>query len=236
MALSVREKLTLQKIVREKSGELEQGGMKVREKLAAQRAMREALEKLNQKIDAGGTSPLLADLIAGKFNDLGPVQFIVKLRQVVASIDGLIEPVKQPTIGYIEAQVEKGNLILEDAAAILEAARVKQPSIPNGDKRKLNDILYEYGKTRHRHIPLEDIFAKIIRAGYVPLQEDGTEWDGALTGAKGQADIPLAQKQARQNGATVYPEETWMKQYMHIQWYRDTGVDEKFYEFNGYVA
>ena len=236
MALTVREKLKLQKIVRGKGAELEQGGLKIREKLAAQREMREALEKLNAKIDAGADNQLLRDLLDGKFNNLNPVQFIGKLKEVVASLDGDIEPTKPGAVGYVNAKIEQGELILESAAvqAILEAAKPKRPTVPAKDQRKITDILHEYGTKRHKNIPIGDIFDDILRAGYVPLQEDGTEWDGMLTGAKGRASIPIAQKKQGHRTSTMYPESEWMRQYLHIQWYRDG--NESTYEFNGYIA
>ena len=113
MALSVREKLQLQKIVREKQAALEQGGLKVREKLEAQKAMREALEKLLVKVEDGAENELLKALLNGDFNNLAPLPFIEKLREVVASLDGDIQPVKAPVVSYIEHQINAGNLVLE---------------------------------------------------------------------------------------------------------------------------
>lgn len=120
MSLSVREKLTLQKIVREKQAALEQGGLKVREKLEAQKAMREALEKLLVKVDAGGQSPLLEALLRGEFNSLTPIAFIGKLREVVDSIGGEVNPVKPGVIGFVEAKAANGELILETADEVDE--------------------------------------------------------------------------------------------------------------------
>lgn len=113
MALSVREKLQLQKIVREKQATLEQGGLKVREKLEAQKAMREALEKLLVKVEAGAENELLKSLLNGDFNSLSPLPFIEKLREVVASLDGDIEPVKSGVIGFVEYKIANGELVLE---------------------------------------------------------------------------------------------------------------------------
>lgn len=110
MALGFKEKRTLQKIVADKQAELAQGGLSFKVKREAQKSMADALEKLNAKIDAGGGSTLLDELIAGKFNELAPIQFIAKLREVVDSINGDIEPIKQPTIGYLEYQEKAGRL------------------------------------------------------------------------------------------------------------------------------
>lgn len=249
MSLSVREKLTLQKIVREKQAALEQGGLKVREKLEAQKAMREALEKLLVKVEAGGGSPLLEALLRGDFNSLTPIAFIGKLREVVDSIGGEIEPVKPGVIGFVESKAANGELILEaitvddlllmldedNGQGVLEGAKPKRPTVPASDARKINDIIHEYGKQRWKHIPIDEILGKIVTIGYVPLQEDGTEWDGMLVGAEGRTDIPLAAKQQRHNGATIYPEETWMKQWLHLSWYRDKASNETKYELTGYL-
>lgn len=113
MALSVREKLQLQKIVREKQAALEQGGLKVREKLEAQKAMREALEKLLVKVEAGAENELLKALLNGDFNSLAPLPFIEKLREVVASLDGDIQPIKPGVVNFIEYKIANGELVLE---------------------------------------------------------------------------------------------------------------------------
>lgn len=252
MALSFKEKRELQRIVAEKQQQLSEGSLPFKAKREAQKAMADALERLNQKVDAGGTSPLLSALLNGDYNKLPPIQFLQKLREVVDSIGGEIDPVKPGAVKYVEYQIESGNIILEslseeellaailedaprDKGAILEAAKPKNPSVPKADQRKINDILHEYGKQRWRNIPLDEILGKIVALGYVPLQEDGTEWDGLFTGATGKADLPIAAKQQRHNGLTQYDESSWYKQYLHFQWYRDKASDEKSYELNAYL-
>jgi hypothetical protein len=113
MALSVREKLQLQKIVREKQAALEHGGLKVREKLEAQKAMREALEKLLVKVESGAGNELLKSLLKGDFNSLAPLPFIEKLREVVASLEGDIGPIKPGVVNFIEYKISAGELVLE---------------------------------------------------------------------------------------------------------------------------
>lgn len=117
MALSFKEKRELQRIIATKQADLASGGMKFKEKREAQKAMAEALSKLNAKVDAGGTSSLLDQLIKGDFNNFSPVEFITKLREVVDSIDGDVQPIKPGVISYVEYQAEQGNIILESAMA-----------------------------------------------------------------------------------------------------------------------
>lgn len=115
MALSFKEKRALQKTVAAKQEELAQGGLGFRDKRAAQKAMNAALEKLNAKVEAGATSPLLADLIAGKFNDLPPLRFLGKLEEVVKSLDGDVEPVKEPVVEYVKVNGKEDGAVLESA-------------------------------------------------------------------------------------------------------------------------
>jgi len=117
MALSFKEKRELQRIIATKQAELANGGMKFQQKREAQKAMAAALAKLNAKVDAGATSSLLDDLIKGKFNDMSPVEFIAKLKEVVDSLEGDVQPVKPGVISYVEYQAEQGNIILESALA-----------------------------------------------------------------------------------------------------------------------
>ena len=65
----------------------------------------EALAKLNEQIDlqpdAAQQNQMLADLIAGKFNDEQPDVFLKILYRISKEIES-IEPVKEPTIKYVE--------------------------------------------------------------------------------------------------------------------------------------
>lgn len=113
--LSYSEKRKIQRIVAEKQRQLFEGGLKFREKRDAQKAMDEALEKLLVKVEAGGGSPLLDELLSGAFNGLTPIAFISKLREVVDSIGGEIEPVKPGVIGFVESKAANGELSLKAA-------------------------------------------------------------------------------------------------------------------------
>lgn len=113
MALTFKEKRDLTKVVNAKIGEIQAGGMDFKAKRAATKALNEALAKLGGQGVETSDSGLLADLVAGKFNDLAPLAFLKKLEDTVAELNGNIEPVKEPTIAYIQANEDK---ILESAA------------------------------------------------------------------------------------------------------------------------
>lgn len=119
MALSFKEKRELQKIIAIQQEGLAAGGLSFKAKREAQKAMRDALQKLNVKVEAGKTSELLEQLVAGKFNNLTPLSFIQKVREVVNSIDNDIEPVKPPVIAYCEEKSSSGMIL--ESAKIFEA-------------------------------------------------------------------------------------------------------------------
>ncbi len=110
MALGFKEKRELQRIVSTKQTELGAGGMPFKAKREAQKAMADALTRLNAAIknkpDLADENQKLADLIAGKFNDVPPERFLAILKEIVKEI-GDVDPVKEPTIRYIEANAEK---------------------------------------------------------------------------------------------------------------------------------
>ena len=101
MALSFKEKRTLQKVVDGKQKELKAGDLPFKEKRAAQKAMKDAFDRLKAKVDLGAENQKLKDLIAGKYNKKPATEFIVILDEIVTEI-GDLEPVKEPTIAYVE--------------------------------------------------------------------------------------------------------------------------------------
>lgn len=56
----------------------------------------------------------LSDLIAGKYNNEKPEEFLRILKEIIEEIND-IEPVKPPTISYIDANQDKVNAIMESA-------------------------------------------------------------------------------------------------------------------------
>jgi ATP-dependent protease ClpP protease subunit len=122
MTLSFKEKRELTKIVTGKTTEIQNGGLSFKEKRAATKALNDAVVKLNGKIDSmdkkgADTPPALQDLIDGKFNDLTPVQFIAKLEEINKELDS-VDPLKEPTLNYIEAKQEQGVLESADMEAL----------------------------------------------------------------------------------------------------------------------
>jgi hypothetical protein len=99
--LSFSEKRKLQKIVQEGLAGLD-AGLSFAEKRRVQKDIADALAKLNAAIDTGIDNQKLADLIAGKFNGEAPERFLAILKEIVKEIND-VEPVKEPTIKYIEA-------------------------------------------------------------------------------------------------------------------------------------
>lgn len=122
MALSFKEKRAIQKTVRAKIGELKSGDLSFKEKRAAQKELRAALAKLKVKVDAGHDSEKLRKLVAGDYDSLSPVAFLAVLKEIVDEIDD-IEPVKPPTIRYVQAKIDAGQAVLESAFA----------DVPGGD-------------------------------------------------------------------------------------------------------
>lgn len=60
-------------------------------------------------------------------------------------------------------------------------------------RRALNVALGSIlGPTYFQHIPIQEIITMINNAGYTLVQEDGTPWEGILTGREGRAQFSLA--------------------------------------------
>ena len=122
MAISFKEKRALQKTVAAKLEELKSGNLPFKEKRAAQKELKDAFTKLDVKIDTKGgeevTNEKLKDLIAGKFNNLKPLEFITVLKEIVKDVKD-IAPVKPPTIAY--CNVNEDKMVKEDQA-VLEGA------------------------------------------------------------------------------------------------------------------
>lgn len=123
MALSFKEKRELQKIVDAKRAELQQSDLSFKDKRAAQKALQDAFMRLKVTVDVGGENQKLADLIAGKYNDLKPLAFIGVLKEIVSEIND-VEPVKEPTIKYCDANQDKmvKDAVMESALRELAGA------------------------------------------------------------------------------------------------------------------
>lgn len=105
MALTFGEKRKLQAIVKTKLADLKAGALSFAEKRNAQKELKDAFSKLKVNIDLNPDSAqqnqILADLIAGKFNDEQPDVFLKILYRITKEIQA-VGPVKEPTIKYVE--------------------------------------------------------------------------------------------------------------------------------------
>jgi hypothetical protein len=120
MALSFKEKREVQKLVAAKIEELKAGNLSFKEKRAAQKELKDAFARLSVKIDqqdpGEAENQKLKDLIAGKFNNLKPLEFIGVLKEIVSDIKD-VEPVKPPTIAYCDVNQDKmiNDAVMESA-------------------------------------------------------------------------------------------------------------------------
>lgn len=116
MALSFSEKRSLQKIVDAKQAELDAENLPFSTKRAAQKALDDALAQLDAAIERNPEvrNQKLADLIAGKYNNEPPDVFLMVLKEIIEETND-IEPVKPPTITYIETNQDKVNALMESA-------------------------------------------------------------------------------------------------------------------------
>lgn len=105
MALSFKEKNQLRTSISEFIARLGEPGVTFKDRGALRQQIADALARLNEQIDlkpdTAEQNQKLADLIAGKFNDEEPIRFLKILKEITDEIQS-VEPVKEPTIKYIE--------------------------------------------------------------------------------------------------------------------------------------
>jgi len=119
MKLTFSEKRGLQKTVADKQAELEAGTLPFAQKRAAQKALDDALAQLGAELERmpeDTQNQKLADLIAGKYNNEPPESFLKVLKEIIEEIKA-VEPVKPPTIAYVDANREKVGAVMENALA-----------------------------------------------------------------------------------------------------------------------
>lgn len=117
--LSLKEKLSLQKTVKNGLDSLKAGIADLRARLATQREIKNALERLKGGTPAPGT--LFEQLLAGKFLGEAPVKFLSILKKVLAEINDNVQLVQEPVIAYIKAHhTEEG--VFESAGGTENAA------------------------------------------------------------------------------------------------------------------
>jgi hypothetical protein len=88
---------------------------------------------------------------------------------------------------------------------------------------KVSSKLNSLSSKLHDKIPLQDAFDAAEANGYEPVQEDGTRWQGILTGREGRAEIDLKDRKSGK-----------IANRMQIQWYRHENTGR--YEFNAYLS
>jgi hypothetical protein len=81
------------------------------------------------------------------------------------------------------------------------------PKINAKDRAGLNSALHSAVPGDYfKDIPMEEINSALKKEGYLLIQEDGTEWDGLLTGSEGEALFRLGKlSEGREvNGKATY--------------------------------
>jgi ATP-dependent protease ClpP protease subunit len=116
MALSFSEKRSLQKVIATNLASLQAGNLSFQDKRKFQKEIQDAFARLKEAVELKpeAQNQKLADLIAGKYNNEPPEGFLKVLKEIVEEIND-IEPVKPPTIAYIEVNQDKVNSIMESA-------------------------------------------------------------------------------------------------------------------------
>lgn len=116
MALSFTEKRSLQKVIATNLASLQAGNLSFQDKRRFQKEIQDAFTKLKETVDLKSEvqKQKLDDLIAGKFNSEPPEAFLKILKEIIEEIND-IEPIKPPTISYIEVNQSKINAIMESA-------------------------------------------------------------------------------------------------------------------------
>ena len=102
MALSFKEKNQIRKQIGLQTAQLEQAeGLTFKEKNRIRKEIGQLLARLEAAIEKKVENEKLQALIDGKYNSEGPERFLAILKEIVDEIED-IEPVKEPTIRYIE--------------------------------------------------------------------------------------------------------------------------------------
>lgn len=113
--LGIKEKLALQRAVKEGIDRLKAGIKDIRQRLATQREVMEALNKLKGKPASAGSLSLFDQLLAGKFLQEKPIKFLSILKKVVAEINGDVQPVREAVLAYLKAHHNAQEGIFESA-------------------------------------------------------------------------------------------------------------------------
>lgn len=99
--LGIKEKLALQKSVKEGIDKLKAGISDLRARLALQKEIKESLDKLKGK--TGKIDNLVEQFLAGKFIKEKPNKFFSIFMKVYGLVQGKLDDLKKPIIDYIKA-------------------------------------------------------------------------------------------------------------------------------------
>ncbi|MGE9984910.1 Clp protease ClpP [Desulfovibrio sp. SGI.169] len=169
MMLNIKEKLTLQRAVKEGLDKLKSGIKDIRQRLATQRQIKEALDKL-KGVSGGDSQSLFEQLIAGKFLKEVPARFLAILKKALAEVNGNIQMIQDPVIAYLaEHHSEEGVFESADVSSFLPVRPFDAKNQANGAVRSLPKGL-EYGAPQNIIIDIDtdfespETFRGIIRA------------------------------------------------------------------------
>lgn len=97
-------------------------------------------------------------------------------------------------------------------------------------RKKVAKDLHEISIRKHDHVPMTNICKVLEDHGLIVLQEDGTEFEGFVCGAEGNAFLNLGSF-GKSDDRGIYPE---LNNMLVLSWYRfeETGR----YEVNAYIS
>ena len=171
MALSFSEKRSLQKVITTNLASLQASTLSFQDKRRFQKEIQDAFVKLKAVVDLKpeAQNQRLADLISGKYNNEPPEVFLKVLKEIIEEIND-IEPVKPPTITYIEANQDKVNAIMESALgevfgklwdktkAFPRLIESGPSSMPVNDAVRVKPQEGDYGPPKRISIDIDDDF------------------------------------------------------------------------------
>lgn len=120
MALGFKEKRVLQQEIQTCFDALDQKP-DFKEKRSLQKRITDAFAKLEEKIEAIKNT-LLDDLLAGKFIDQGPIQFIATLRRVLATINDNVAMIIEPVVAYVKKHKKEATGLRANEGMVNESA------------------------------------------------------------------------------------------------------------------
>ncbi len=109
--LGIKEKITLQKTVKNSWNALKAGVQNIREKITLQRSIKDALSKLRRSSKPAKT--LLERFLSGEFIKETPAKFLSMVMKVLPEVDGNVQDIIEPIINF--AYAHEADMIFESA-------------------------------------------------------------------------------------------------------------------------